>query len=36
MRAQKSEVAGLRMSAAPVPDFAGLAAPRRSAIEYED
>jgi hypothetical protein len=35
MRAQKSEVAGLHMSAAPVPDLAGVAAPRRSVIEYE-
>jgi hypothetical protein len=35
MRAQKSEVAGLRMSTTPVPDFVGVVAPRRSAIEYE-
>jgi hypothetical protein len=35
MRAQKSEQSGLHMSAAPVPDFAGVATPRRSAIEHE-
>jgi hypothetical protein len=35
MRAQKSEVAGLPMSAAPVPDFAGVGTPRRSAVEHE-